>query len=165
MNRLIGVALAATVLLGGCAMHPHDHAQRLGDWLHERPLITVKGGIISVAPEPIVVYRGKSAGPIVWRLPKGYTFPDDGIEIKGRVIGRDNQAVLPNQAALKDPGLGIDPKPMRAFDCSVNSNDRQEFSCRPAPGITELGVYRYVIRVLKDGKERIEWDPHIFSMD
>lgn len=166
MNLRIGLAALLPLLLSACAMHRHDPAQHLGDRLHQRPLITVKAGIVSVSPEPVVFQRSQSKGEIVWRLPAGYSFPDNGIEIKGLLVNKDRLAVKPDQYALMAPGLDVDASGKRAFDCQVNKTDQQEFKCEAAAAGYRIGVYRYMIRVVDDStKRRIEWDPNIFAID
>ena len=156
------IAFAATAL-AGCTSF--DRVQRLGDALHEQPVLTVRDGVISVAPEPITFYPSQAKGPIVWRLPDGYTFPADGIVILGQVVDAQGRSVPPTTQALKDPGLRVQPAGRAAFSCRLNESNRREFACEAVKGRISRGVYRYAIHVLdKDGK-RIESDPNVFAMD
>ncbi|MCW5635406.1 MAG: hypothetical protein KIT17_18860 [Rubrivivax sp.] len=161
-TALAAFAAVAAATLAGCAT---DRVQRLGDALHARPVLTVRQGVISVSPEPVTVYLSTAKDPIVWRLPGGFSFPADGITILGQVVDAQGRGVPPNERALKDPGLRVQPEGRTAFACRLNESNRQEFACEPVKGRAAVGVYRYAIRVIdKDGK-RIEWDPNIFAMD
>lgn len=165
MIRTTVLAVAAAAVLGGCSMHHAAHHDRT-DGLHHRPLITVRAGTISIAPEPVVLLRGRDQGRIVWSAPPGYTFADDGIEIKGRVIDRAGAPVRPNHLALAQPGLGLDPGAAKAFACELERKERRSFSCTVRdPAAPPAGVYRYHIRLRAADGSRLDWDPSIFAMD
>lgn len=173
MKKKLVLALCAAAALGACSHHPHRLDDRRADVLHSNPLLTVRGpGLISVAPEPIVLYLKELKAPIVWRLPAGFTFPvrsekggRDGIEILGLVIDGQGRAVPPGPEALKETGLGLAREEARAFKCEPANKEQTEFACVVEPTLVKKGVYRYAIRVLdKDGK-LIEWDPNIFGME
>ena len=164
MNKTLGAMAAAAALLAGCSSH-HHHMHRLGDALHSRPLVTVRQGIISVAPEPIVFSIKEQRGPIVWNAPAGFTFPGNGIEILGQVVDREKRPVPPDVRVLKDPTLSVDPQGKRAFDCRANEKNREEFSCQPVAGVVQRGVYRYVIRLLDKDNKVLDSDPSIFPME
>jgi hypothetical protein len=154
------MALAATLLLGACGTHHAMHHGPAGAQLHVRPLITVNRDILSIAPEPLVMQPGQD--DIVWRVPRGYSFPANGITVKGRLLDKDRKPVRPSQAAVTAAGE-LDVEAARAFACSIDAADKQQFRCRVDPKLKPGGVYRYFIRVQVDGSSQVlEWDPNIF---
>ncbi len=165
MNRLLLAALAATFVMTGCSLHPRHHDPRPGpgttsaDALHTQPLLTVREGIISVAPEPIVVSISelrKKNQPIVWRLPAGYRFQKLGIEVLG--------VLPPTLEALKNTTLVPNPVGKAALECQAVEKDEQAFACRFTERAVK-GVYRYAIRVIDPAGKPIDWDPSVFAMD
>lgn len=170
MKRTSWVWLGVVAVLSGCAMHSHDHAARLGDRLHERPIVTVKGGLLSVAPEPVVFSasefkrREPAQRVLVWELPAGYRFnPKGGIEFKGVVPAAKSAA---NQAAVMgSTEARLEPAP-EVFRCGPVRENPRAYSC--AVDVDKLQVrraYRYMIRVLTDKNEAIEWDPHAIPIE
>jgi hypothetical protein len=178
--KKLGLALVAAAALGACSHHPHGPSGRMADALHANPLLTVRGpGLISVAPEPIVLSLKQQKEPIVWRAPAGFTFPSkdnrdakdpknqkDGIEILGLLVDSQGRPVPPGPEALKESGLAVQAEGSRAFSCKIANQERTAFACSVNTDlVVKSGVYRYAIRLLdKDGK-LIEWDPNIFGMD
>lgn len=170
MKRTEWVGLGAALVLSGCAMHPHDRAGHLGDRLHERPIVTVKGGLLSVAPEPMVFsvsdFRKRDATQrvLVWELPAGYRFnPKGGIDFKGVVpaakAGANQAAVMGSTEARLEPAAEV-------FRCGPVSDNPRAYRC--AVDVEKLQVrraYRYMIRVLNDRNEAIEWDPHAIPIE
>lgn len=157
-------ALALALTMGGCAMHhAQHHDQHLGAMLHERPLVYVKSGVISVSPEPVVLHPGAGDKGITWRLPRGTSFDGPGIVVLGRLVDAKGEAVPPTQRALETPGLKVDERQRDAFACTV-AEDRQSVRCSPTGKPGSRGVYKYLIRVLHDGKP-LSWDPNILHLD
>ena len=172
MKKLAFVFVAAAAL-GACSHHPHRISDAVADALHANPVLTVRGqGVISVAPEPIVLNLKEQKVPIVWHVPSGFTFPvrggkegKDGIEILGLVVDGQGRPVRPGPEALKESELGLNREEARAFKCAATNPDRTTFACEVDQRLVKIGVYRYVIRVLDKNGKLIEWDPSIFSMD
>ncbi|MEN9630878.1 MAG: hypothetical protein RJA10_4106, partial [Pseudomonadota bacterium] len=96
-----GLLVLTAALLGGCAMHGHgpDHHARMAEQLYRMPLVTVKAGLISVSPEPLVLRRSEAADEIVWVLPPGLTFQKNGIQIEGLLRGANGEYLPPKQDA------------------------------------------------------------------
>ena len=80
--RTFATTVCAVALLGGCAMHPHHpdgpRGPYRGEAQHQQVRVTVKGGIISVSPEPLVFLRSEREQRIQWLLPRGLSFADNG---------------------------------------------------------------------------------------
>jgi hypothetical protein len=173
MKKKLGLALLAAAALTACSHHSQRISDRMAEALHANPVLTVRGpGLISVAPEPIVLNLKAQKEPIVWRVPSGYTFPvkdgkegRDGIEILGLLVDSQGRPVPPGPDALKESGLALLREESRAFNCAPANKERTEFACAVNSSLVKKGVYRYAIRLLdKDGK-LIEWDPNIFGME
>lgn len=160
MKKSIGVAVAAALMLAGCAWHER-RAQKLGESLHTAPLLTVRYATVSVAPEPIVLDLKKESR-ITWRAPAGYTFPKDakGIEFLGLVLDAKGEPLdlRADPNALKAGGLKTREGTGSHFQCSVTA---AEATCVPAAGIVKNRVYRYVIRLLDDKGAQVVGDPHV----
>lgn len=149
--------LAAITLTTGCASHRHDPSHMI-ERLHLRPQVTVKAGIVSISPEPLVFARDERDVRITWQAEKGFSFTDDGIVIEGRVSNaRKGQAV----AAMTER-LQLDRDQKEIIDCQPAA-DRRSFSCRNLN--TRSGVFKYTIRV-RDAQGRVhEFDPTIMNND
>lgn len=170
MKRTAWVWLGVALVMSGCAMHHPDHAGHMGERLHDRPIVTVRGGLLSVAPEPVVFSiaefrkREPSRRELVWELPAGYRFnPKGGIEFKGVVpaakAGANQTAVMGSTDARLEPSR-------EAFRCAPVRENPRAFRC--AVDVEQLQVrraYRYWIRVLTDRNEAIEWDPHAIPIE
>lgn len=161
------VAVLAAVVLTGCAMHGH-HGDRGGpraDRLHAFPMLTVRHGVISVAPDPIVIKRSEDKGPLTFLAPAGYTFPaKDGIEFLGIVTDRQGNPVLPDPRELKNSGFELQVEARNAFSCRA-SDSRREFICDIVPERLKKGIYRYAMRLQDSSGKLIESDPSVFSME
>lgn len=170
MKRTAWVWLGAVLAMSGCAMHPHDRAGHLGDRLHDRPIVTVRGGLLSVAPEPVVFSMGEfrkrepAQRVLVWELPAGYRFnPDGGIQFKGMVPaakpGSNQTTIMGSTDARLEPASD-------AFRCEAVRENPRAFRC--AVNVDQLQLrraYRYWIRVITDKGDRIEWDPHAIPIE
>lgn len=151
--------------LGGCGwLHTHDgHERHLAERLHQRPLVHVKAGLLSVSPEPVVLQAGAGDRSIAWQLPAPALFEGAGIVVLGRLVDARGEPVPPTQKALETPGLKIDGTQREAFACRV-SEDRRQVSCTSSGKPGARGVYKYQIRVLHEGKTLL-WDPNILHLD
>lgn len=166
MRTRFVITVLGVSLLAGCAMHSRDHAAaqgvHRGAALNQQPMVTVKGGIVSVGPEPLVFLKDEREQRITWRLPRGLSFADRGIVIEGRLLDpATGQPLRPGQDALKNDRVPIDPGQQEIVDCKPAA-DRQSYSCLNRN--TRPGVFRYTIRVLADGKLLV-WDPAIMNME
>lgn len=158
--------LAALALsLGGCGlMHRHPGAPpQMGEQLHQRPLVHVKAGIVSVSPEPVVVHTSAGDQAVTWRLPAGTRFDGVGIVVLGRVLDAKGEPAPPTQKTLETPGLKVDERAREAFTCQVAA-DQQSVTCKPSGKPGMRGVYKYQIRVVHQGKP-LAWDPNILHLD
>jgi hypothetical protein len=167
MNHVKGWAAVAAVLsvavLGGCATQHHDHARHMSEMLYQRPLVTVKGDIISVSPEPLVMFKSDPKAEVVWTLPSGYSFARRGITIEGLLLGRTDEPLTPRQDAQLSEGAKPDPGTRNHFVCEPRG--AQQYACKADPKLVRNGIYKYSVRVLKDGKELPVADPNIFHLD
>ncbi len=155
------VVLTAAAVMAGCAQHHRpDHGQRFDSVIHERPLVTVKSGVISVSPEPLVFLKAQRDVRIQWELPRGLTFPDNGIVIEGQVMDptKRGEPLSPSAQAHKVVGP-INREQQEIVDCK-RGEDRQTFSCLNRH--TKPGVFRYTIRAIVDGKV-VESDPTLMN--
>ncbi|MFT3817149.1 MAG: hypothetical protein QM750_05895 [Rubrivivax sp.] len=169
MNKRLPLALiAAAALLGGCAGHHMHHGGGpggpggpmgpRGEAMYANPLVTVKGGVVSISPEPLVFLASEKDVRITWRLGSaGLSFPDNGIVVEGRVVG-DVRRSSAAAAARQE----LDPKQDQIVDCKRGAEGR-EFSCLNRN--TQPGRYKYTIRVLQDGKPLQPFDPEIMNLD
>ena len=146
MNKSLPLALvAAAALLGGCVGHHMHHGGGpggpmgpRGEAMHVNPLVSVKGGVVSVSPDPLVFLKGEKDVRITWRLgAQGLSFPENGIVIEG-------------------------PKQDEIVDCKPGEGGR-DFSCLNRH--SRPGTYKYTIRVLQDGKALKPLDPNIMNLD
>jgi hypothetical protein len=165
------VGLLAAGVLGGCAMRhgehgdPHEHHRRsMGLQQHLQPQVSVKGGVISVSPEPLVYLKDEGAVGIVWHAPKGYTFPSDGIVVEGQVVDAKTGEPLRPTQTKRPPAdrTTLDRKQKQIVDCKVDG-DGQRFSCRNQN--SSFGWFKYSIRLLHDGKVVGPFDPEIMNVD
>lgn len=163
--RTAAVLTGLAITLAGCSLLPghRPHTQQLGERLHQRPLVFVRGGALSVSPEPVVFQGSAGDKDITWRLPPGTRFDGAGIVLLGRVVNAKGEAVPPTHRSLELEGLRTDKRLAGAFACQVAA-DQQSASCRPAPDGAPRGVYKYEIRVVHQG-QRLTWDPHILHLD
>jgi len=152
-------ALVGALVLAGCSMVPHGPQASGG---HERPALSLRYGVLAVSPEPVVIMK-TDRSPLTFSAPAGTTFPRNGIEFLGLVVDRNGNPVPPDPKALKDSAFDVNPDGRKAFDCRFDEKKPTEIVCTPT-GALAKGVYRYAMRVLKDGK-LIESDPHVFSME
>ena len=92
MNKSLPLALVAVVvLLGGCMGHHMRHGGGpggpmgpRGEAMHANPVVSVKGGQISVSPDPLVFLKDEKNVRITWQLGgAGLSFPQNGIVIEG----------------------------------------------------------------------------------
>ena len=154
MNISTWGAAGLALTLAGCAMHGYhpDGVPKTGADPAHNPVVSIKGGVISVGPDPLVFTRDEGAVAITWHLPRGYAFADKGIEIDGRVIERNKLGgaaaidAQQNEIVCADKGGG------RTYTC-VNRN-----SVRGAS-------YKYTIRVRQDGKDLPPRDPEIWNLN
>lgn len=158
----VAAALSASVL-GGCAMQHHDRAGHLSERLYQRPLVTLKAGILSVSPEPLVLRRSEATTDIVWSLPPGLSFGKAGIAIEGLLLGRDDQPLPPRQDAHLAEGSKPDPSTRDHFRCAPRSE--REFACTVDKKAARVGIYKYTIHVRQGGKDLPPADPNIFHLD
>lgn len=168
MVRTLATLAAGALLMAGCATHDHGarHAQQLERLLHSRPLVTVRYGVISIAPEPIVIHLKEVKGPLVFQLPEGYRFPAKapGIEFLGVIIGENGQPQKPSQDLVKEPRPRLNVEARRHFLCTTDDKTYREVSCQVTSSVLRNAVYRYTIRV-EGPNGTITWDPNVFSMD
>jgi hypothetical protein len=164
-------ALVAAGVLGGCAMHHgergehHEHHRRsMGLQQHLQPQVSVKGGVISVSPEPLVYLKDEGAVSIVWHAPKGYTFPSDGIVVEGQLVDAKTGEPLRPTQTMRPPAdrIRLDSKQQQIVDCKVDG-EGQRFSCRNRN--SGFGWFKYSIRLLHDGKPVGPVDPEIMNVD
>ena len=135
MKKTFVVVALAAALMAGCASH--DHHLRIGDRLHSTPLLTVRLGIVSVAPEPIVLDLSDPKAMIAWQAPAGFTFPANGIEILGLVVDSKGNPIAPDPKELKAPNLGVQGGgSSEAFRCK---SAEKEFTCAPVAGVVRRG--------------------------
>lgn len=164
MKKAIGLAvMVSAALLAGCASHEH-YMQRLTERLHSKPLLTVRSGVLSVAPDPIVFKFREPNAAISWQAPAGFTFPADGIEVLGIVVDGEGRPIPPSPPALKAPNLRTQAGGKEAFRCESVDKGR-EFTCRPVAGAIRQGVYRYAMRLVDRDQKRIEGDPYVFGIE
>ncbi|MBL8323466.1 MAG: hypothetical protein JNJ89_00755 [Rubrivivax sp.] len=170
MKKLV-LALTAAAALGACSQLARERvSDQLANELHTNPVLTVRSGFISVAPEPIVVSmkelgRGPNAKPMTWRLPAGHRFAaENGIEILGVVVDGQGNPVKPDPKVFKDPNPRISREGRAALSCQINDKDRSEFSCRFTDKAV-VGIYRYNIRAVDPSGKPVESDPSIFGME
>lgn len=173
MQRTAGLrALAATgaaaliaALGAGCAMHAHDpsHHARMAEQLYRYPLVSVKAGLVSVSPEPLVLRRSEAVDEIVWTLPAGLSFAKEGIRIEGLLLGRNGEPLPPRQDAHLSADARPDPRTAAHFRCEPRGV--QQFACKVDRGQSRPGIYKYTIRVLQDGKALAPADPNIYHPD
>ncbi|MCA0241797.1 MAG: hypothetical protein LCI02_13135 [Proteobacteria bacterium] len=134
--------VAVAALLGGCMGHhmPHGSGGAMGprgEAMYANPLVSVKGGVIAVSPDPLVFTKDEKNVRITWRLGAGdLRFPENGIVIEG-------------------------PRQDEIVDCKPGEGGR-EFSCLNRN--TRPGKYKYTIRVMQDGKELRPRDPEITNL-
>ncbi|MBK7061950.1 MAG: hypothetical protein IPI03_04635 [Rubrivivax sp.] len=164
--RTFATTVCAVALLGGCAMHPHHpdgpRGPYRGEAQHQQVRVTVKGGIISVSPEPLVFLRSEREQRIQWLLPRGLSFADNGITIEGQLLDPATKRPLrPVPDATKTERALVDRSQQELVDCRPEA-DGQRYSCLNRN--SRPGVYRYTIRVRADGKLLV-WDPAIMNME
>lgn len=155
MIKHLALALVAAAALAGCAGHHHHHGGGEGPRsIHFNPMVSAKGGVVSIAPEPLVFLRSEKNVDITWRLPPGLSFPRNGIVIEGRVSESPKRAASSARQVLDTKQDEIVCPPQeggQTFTCK-NRNSRP-------------GVYKYTIRVLQDGKPLPAFDPEIMNLD
>lgn len=142
----LGLAALLSLVLASCSIFERPPPPT-------NPVVSVKDGKISVAPDPLRFRVAQGRVDIVWRLApdSGATFPDDGITIDGQVPS--SSAETQRQATKPDP------RQTEIVDCRRRSPT--EFGC--VNRNTKPGVYKYTIRVVtKDGKLP-PFDPHIVN--
>jgi hypothetical protein len=175
--KKLGLMLVAAAALGACSHDSKRISEAAAEALHANPVLTVRGsGLISVAPEPIVLRLAEQKEPIVWRLPSGFTFQvkgrkvdkeekeeRDGIEILGLVVDSQGRPVAPGPDALKESGLDLKADEARAFRCAPANAERTAFACQVDQRLVKKGIYRYAIRLRDKSGKRIEWDPTIMN--
>lgn len=159
---------AAALLLGGCGLFPHPahhahHLDRLAAELHQRPLVAVKAGLVSISPEPVVLHTSAGDKAITWRLPEGTRFDGAGIVVLGRVVDAKGEPLPPTQKGLEAQGTRVDERARDAFTCQVGA-DQRTATCRPNARPGARGIYKYQIRVVHQG-QLITWDPNILHLD
>ena len=159
------VIVAAALLLGGCGWMPHhEHPiEHLGAQLHQRPLVVVKGGLVSVSPEPVVVQPSAGDRAVTFRLPPGTRFDGAGIVVLGRLVDAKGEPLPPTQKTLESTGGKLDERAREAFACRVAA-DQQSATCTPGGKPGARGVYKYQIRVVHQGR-LLTWDPNILHLD
>ena len=156
MIKQLALALVAAAVLAGCAGHRHHHAGGDGPRsMHFNPMVSVKGGVVSIAPEPLVFLRSEKNVDITWRLPPGLSFPENGIVIEGRVIEP------PKGATTATARQGLDSR-QEEIVCPKQPGG-QTFTCKNRN--SRPGIYKYTIRVLQDGKPLPAYDPSIMNLD
>lgn len=161
MNKRSVAGVLVGAILAGCASHDQV-LPRMADRLHSKPLITVRLGIVSVAPEPIVVDLRDEKASISWQAPVGHTFRGKGIEILGIMADAEGRPIPPDPEQLKKPNVRTLPEGQRsAFDCKVSAT---EVVCAPVAGVVRRGVYRYAIRLLDKDQKPVDGDPYIIPM-
>ena len=161
MKHSIPIALLAAAMLGGCAYH-HDHHQGLrgatGLVLHLSPIVTVRGDIISVGPEPLAFLRADGPVTITWKLQDGFRFADNGIVIEGPV-GPVGKPPTQGSATLRATAGAQQDQ----IKCGTKGGG-QTFSCTNANSV--YGAFKYTIRVVResDGKP-LQSDPSIMNIE
>jgi hypothetical protein len=121
--------------------------------------------LISVAPEPIVVFYKQRREPLVWQLPEGYRFArDGGIQFLGVIVGADNVPLRPTQDLVKDPKPRLNADGAKHFACTTDAKVGREVRCELTDNVVR-GAYRYAIRVEGPDGKTIVWDPTVFAMD
>jgi hypothetical protein len=125
----------------------------LGMPTHERPVVTISNGVISVDPNPLRFARGHGNVNIIWKVETaGHRFAARGIVIDGEVSDGSRDV---------RPGVPLKPQD-EIVDCRPLGND--QFQClnknrRP-------GIFKYTIRVIgPDGRELPPLDPAIINME
>jgi hypothetical protein len=144
MRKKLFAGLAIALLLGGCA------AQQGTTRSNERPEVEVAGDTIQrVAPNPLRFKFGNGAVVIVWHLKdKNYSFPADGITIDG-VLDRSG-------------GKITGPARDQFEDCRPLGQG-QQYQCKFLN--SRKGVYKYTVRVLRNGQALKPFDPEITNLD
>lgn len=145
----LGLAALLSLVLASCSIFERPPPP-------SNPVVSVKDGKISVAPDPLRFKVVQGPVDIVWRLApdSGATFPDDGITIDGRLP-------FPPAEAQRMMGQATKPDPRQTEIVDCRRRSATEFSCRNRN--TTPGVYKYTIRVVtKDGKLP-PFDPHIVN--
>jgi hypothetical protein len=160
-----GLLALTAALLGGCAMHGHGpgHHAQMAEQLYRMPLVTVKAGLISVSPEPLVLRRSEAADEIVWVLPPGLTFQKNGIQIDGLLLGGNGEPLAPRQDAHVGVAAKPDPRSAGHFRCEPRGE--RQFACKLDKKQSRPGIYKYTIRLMQDGKALPPADPHIYHPD
>ncbi len=164
MKKTLSAAVLSAAVLAGCSVHQH-HTRDFADQLHSRPVLTVRHGVISVAPDPIVIKKSELKGPITFLAPEGYTFPaTNGIEFLGLVTDRQGNPVAPDPRELKNSAFELQTEAKNAFNCRA-SEDRRQFVCDVVAERLKKGIYRYAMRLQDSSGKPIESDPSVFSME
>jgi hypothetical protein len=168
MKSAIGIVALAAAFLAGCASH-EQKLRSLGDTLHSTPLVTAPFGygIVSVAPDPIVLNLRAKEPKVTWLAPDSFTFPNDqkgrGIEILGLVVDANDRPVdlRANPDALKAPGVRVRPGTNEHFRCTYSAS---LVTCVPGQ-VVKYGVYRYVIRLRDKAGNQLVGDPTVIPME
>jgi hypothetical protein len=135
----------------------------MSDRLYVNPLITVKAGIISVSPEPLVLRKSDAGDEIVWNLPPGLTFQDRGISVDGLLQDAKGERLRPNQDAHVGVATKLEPGSDKHFKCEVRG--KQQYACKVDKKVSQKGIYKYTIRLKQDGKDLPAADPSIYHPD
>lgn len=154
MRTRMLLAVLLTAALAGCEALSTRYAPPPSN----RPQVSVVGDWVVVSPEPLTFRSGAGPVQIVWQLPRGagYSFPQNGIVIEGQVV-----TPLPIEARERQARetIVVERAQNEIVDCKP-LND-VEFSCTNRA--TKPGVYKYTIRVLRNGKPLKPVDPHIVN--
>jgi len=149
--KKIGLVAALCVLaLSGCAMY--SPITKLEE--RKNPTVMVSGSAIQV-PEVLYFLKGEKNVEVTWHLPEGQglTFPENGIVIDGALTDKvqrsgDSVAVILDRAQTE-----ITCPKQRGGATFVCTN----VNSKP-------GVYKYTVRILKNGEQLPPRDPSIVNM-
>ena len=160
-----GLLALTAALLGGCAMNGHGpgHHGRMAEQLYRMPLVTVKAGLISVSPEPLVLRKSEAGDEIVWNLPPGLTFQERGITVDGLLRDAKGERLRPVQDAHVGVAAKPEPGTDKHFKCEARG--RQQYVCKVDKKMSQVGIYKYTIRLMQDGKALPPADPSIYHPD
>ena len=154
MNKIALTFTIVPLLLMGCA---HDHGVLGKGWNPTKPIVEIKGGVIS-PDQLLLVFPPKVSGSITWTLadPK-FEFAEKGIEIEG--VLTDN--VIRGEQVRS---VVLNPKQVEIVECT-RSTDGLQFKCNNKH--TGPGVYKYTIRIKarsSSDKSPPDLDPVVVNM-
>jgi hypothetical protein len=152
MKRLLLLATAfSAALLSGCSL-----LSKVVLPPPDKPEVLIVDGSVSVLPEPLR-FKTRGATVIVWSLPSGYAFPNNGIVVEGEIV-----SPLPIDAPRREQQetIRVNRAQQEIVDCKPIANNTK-FQCLNKN--TRPGEYKYTVRVLENGRPLKPLDPHLYN--